>query len=1516
MAGRVNVKFVVGLTAVLVVVTGVAIYGAAQVLMKSAEDHARLAMQAEAEGDWGRAQMRWGDAVSEDRTNAEYLESFINAIQHKPNETALEYSNQFEKYRAGLRQLAELKKTDLAAHELFFDEFMLLLKSSGPSSSGYQTLIDEVTRVEGLLYDQLDSDLWKQLRRYRGIAVATIAQISADIDDEFLDGGLEDIEAALEVRPDDFELAVARFDIYNAKANRAKLTGRRSAVSQLYAAALGSTRDFASKNSGSLDAQFLSIQAEAAQAVREVEARELFGEDLTNARREALERFNERAVTFAQNATSADFATLNAQSLSRITFVLAMVAPAEAEELLSTIWAECAQANGDDRQLQMAYAGFLARLGRQERAIEILEPISQLPDVPVTTEGLLRFSDRNRALYMMTDASLERWAMLAGEGEERDQWLEKAKVYRDRLSAEVADDRAMMLYIDARLAKAEGRLSQADKLFRDFNTATNNANADGLRYASEVAGQLGNPGLERDLLEQALQIDPTHVPTLVRLSTVCMNLRDYEDAKDHLIAALDRRPDLDALRQQLEIVRALLNEDSTDPILTTLAQAQLAEDSGSPDRAIQLIREGLAEHQDDVRLLTALSNMLVEQELWAEASEYIDQGLAIAPDDRRLLALRTMADIAGDTNAAISYVEGRDDLSDIDRQLQLYRLHMQNEDTDSALQALDEAERLDPTNKQVVVYRFDQAIRNQDAATARQIYEANKERDIDGADGLAMLARVELAEGDQESARRTLQSAVERGSTNAVTLKLLADLLLDFGDTFNALERYRQALAVRPNDLDLLKGYIAVLTRLGRTNEALEEARKTTSIGQRDPQFREMWLGLEGLVGDKQLAYDRRLQIAENEPDNIRNATLLISLALDLRRFDEARARLDETRAKEDSLSLASLDARWHADRNDLQSANSVYSAFIASDANDINDPAAYLAFGRFLIERGRIEQGLTTIRQARLVQDSDRPVADAILADELFKLGLYEEAAPALQSLIDADFQADIARSRLIECYLRLGNAELAQVVIDTLDEEQLNALNIMLMRADVARLQGNDNESSQLIDQAIADYPDDPLGYMKRAAMLMSNKATLPDAAEDLSRAIELNPSNSDAYRLRSVVYNELGQVSNAAADIIASAEAAPDNTQLRLGAVLRLLEMDRVEEAANLVDSALERRPTDLNLMVGAGDTFSGADQHRTALAYYERAWEQSKTMAVGRRLVTCLLDLPRPDERRAREIARSAEISDTENPATFLLRALIDSKTGNTQNLRANLVEAYELVKNDRQRIGWWMSNASELIGTNDDMITLLSDIDSDRSLTPWASLFYAQMLVNQEGREREGIGKLDTIIETTQDQLIKLTAYKVRSMARYNLGNHAAAANDMQLGLDMAPNDSELLNNLAYVQVRHLNQADSAIELARQAIAANPGMREAYDTLGLAHLARGESAEAIAALETALSMAQSDADRAPVLIHLARARLESGNVGGAQEAAQLAREISINQPDQVSDETKEELEQILDAIRNQ
>lgn len=1516
MPGRVNVKFVAILSLVLLVVTGLAVAGAAVVLLKSGDDHARIAQQAEAAGDWEAAERSWSKAVNEERTNVAWLESYLNAIQKNEVSTPSDYRAKYDSYRSVVRAIAEAKRTDEASHDRFFSELLQLVSAGGPNKEAYQTVIDEVARVESLLYSEGDSDLVKSIRRYRGFASAAIAQFSTDISDDFIEKAITDLEQARTVRPSDPEIAESLYVLHSKKADRAKLARRQTLESEAHAAAYAVVDTYAKANPGSLAGQALFLRADIDKAVREVDAMGFFGAEQSRARRRTLDTFADRASRLADLATSATAGQFTSRVMNLITSVLAQVDPVSAESKLETIWAHASALAPEDTQLQFGYGTFLRQTGKHPEAIAVFERIADLPDVPVSTTGLLRFDDRNRAVYFMTDAAIERWTQMAGQSEGRAQWLEQANASRDRLAKDVPADRPIMVFLEARLAYAAGNLARADRLFRDFNTATNRSNPEGLKLAAEVANKLGNQGLEKDLLEATIALQPSDIDALARLASVNVRLRDYPRALQLLTSAHELRPDIEAINDMITSVRPLVDSSAeTDPVKRVLIEAQLAQDRGEIDSAIEILRKGVEDHPTDVRIIGGLAGMYYQAQRWDELRQTVDLGLSISPEDRNLNALKALSDISGDIGKQIEVVEQNTEIPDLERQIALHRLHLTNEDPESAAAALAAARAIDPENRMVIIYSFDEALRNRNVDEAARIYEANKDRDIDGAEGLAMRARVELARGDKESARRTLQSAVERGSANPLTIKLLADVQMEMGQTFQALENYKKAIAIKP-DIELIKGYIANLAQLGRNAEALAVARSSQGIGQSDEQFREMWLNLEGMVGDKQLAYDRRIALAQSSPADARNNAMLIGLALDLRKFDEARTRLDVARAQKDSLQLAALDARWHADRNDLRAASDVFSAFIASPANDLNDPAAYIAFGEFLIDRGMIDNGLTTLRQARLVQDKKNPIADAVLADRLFDLRRHEEAVPVLQALVDADFQSNIARSRLAESYLRLNKPAEAQKVIESFTAEEQQSLSMTLMRADVAALQGRADESNRLVDQAIQTYPDDPLGYMKRATRLLSSRDTLQDAIADLTRAIELNPANADAYRFRSLAYNELGRTDDAARDIVASAEANPDYLPLRLSAISRLIEMNREQMAADLADTALKRRPTDLTLMMNAGDAFTAAGKHPTALRFYERAWEQSKTFAVGQRLASSLVDQPRPDLRRARQIASDPSLNTDSSASTFMLRAKIEKASDNTEGVRSNLGLAYNLVKDNPQQLVGWVRSLPDLLGSTPNALAYLDALDKERSLSPWAAMFQGQLMLTEEDSESAGIRRLTGVIDTVQDQAVKHAALKVRSMAFYGEGDYAGAVDDMRKGLELSPNDAEIHNNLAYTLAKQLKQPAEALPFAERAVALDPGSRAARDTLGLVLLELNRAPEAVAALEQALSMAQTDVDKAPVLLHLARARAASGNTEGAREALSEAEAIITNQAGAISDETRAELEQVRTQLRNQ
>ncbi len=196
---------------------------------------------------------------------------------------------------------------------------------------------------------------------------------------------------------------------------------------------------------------------------------------------------------------------------------------------------------------------------------------------------------------------------------------------------------------------------------------------------------------------------------------------------------------------------------------------------------------------------------------------------------------------------------------------------------------------------------------------------------------------------------------------------------------------------MRPDNVELIRAHRRAY-KARPHEQALSEARSALSIGQRDAQFREMWLHLEAWW-----ATSERLRAT---PDHRRErtrepalSTLLIGLA-DLRKFDEAQPT--RCRSLDERASPAGRPRRPLAlDRNDLQKAINVFSEFIASPANDLNDPSAYLAFGDFLIQRGTVEQGITTLRRAQSVQSKESPIADAILSDKLFETAGTRKPSP-----------------------------------------------------------------------------------------------------------------------------------------------------------------------------------------------------------------------------------------------------------------------------------------------------------------------------------------------------------------------------------------------------------------------------------------------------------------------------------------------------------------------------------------
>lgn len=1516
MAARVNTRFVIILSVVLVAAMGGVVWAAYVVLSTSGDEHAARAQQYEAEGNWRDAEKAWSTAVNHDQTRLDWLASWRNALERVEFPTTAEYVQEYQTYRTILRQTASVKASDFDAHEEYFQEIASFFAVSSPSQDALAFLSDETDRLD-TLFSGATEDQLARLRRHRGAFVARMIGSGADLDPEVVDRARSELTAAIEADPADIDSLASLTGMELQLASAARLAGRATEAQEMTDRLAARVTAFAGTNPGSLRARAIDIGLRMDTALESVEGRQLFGGARVEAQRAALDTFADEARALVEAHLAAGPESTDAQTTTSLMAVASRALREDAIDAILRMWNHSAQHHPGSVDVLQRRGFFLKQLGRFGEAIEAFGAIAELARPPISSEGVLLVSIQTRARWEQADAAIEQWLLLAPGTPGRDDWLSRAKEFRTQALSDLAETSAELMLLDAKLAYADNDFAAADRLIRRFNEQTAENTPTALRLAADIAARLGNSGEQRRLLTRAVSLDGSDMRSLLALADVNLRLKNYAESERLLALAADQRPDLTVIREQLEGVRTILGSSTaSDPVQAAMASAQAAADSGDFEGAIAALEAALGGPggDDSVRLHVPLARMLLATGRFERAKEVIDLGLVIESGNAELQRLRRGADIGNDVEKAVAAIDAME-IPEGQRALRKHTLFLSTGDAEQADRWIAEARRLLPTSRDVLLAGFDHALRSGWIDEARAIAADPSASDIDGAGGLTLRARINLAEGKLEEAERELASAVERGSLNATTLALLAQVQYARGNTSASIDNFRRAIAIKPNDVEITVGYLRALAGSRRTDEALEEARKASGIGRGNAEFRSIWLSLEAIAGSKQLAFDERSALAQSNPQDRENAAALIALAIDLRKFDEARALLDNARADQDSLTLTSLDARWHVAKGDLNTAIRQYADFLISDSPDAESVDAYTAFGGFLIERGLVDQGLTTLRQGRRLQDPANPVIDLLLGSELFRFERYTEAAETFASIAEGPARgtaiAGDALLRLTEVYTRTGDLDAAETRLAQTTPELRNGITGRLLAAAIADGRGDSARSKGLIDEAIAAHPNAAIAYMRRAALLMKDDALLPDAVEDLSRAIELDPTDLNAYRLRSACYIRMDRTSEAADDIVKAVQFNPDDASIRVAAARRLVELSQEDRAIEVIDDGVKRRPGDLRLLVAAGDMLAQIERHRRALQYYQPAWEQTKDVDLASRYVRSMLAAPNPDFRLIQQVINDSA-HDQQNPQILMTRATIEAARKDTAALTQVLTQTYRVVKDNPNDVVVWASQLGDLLGGTAQAVAFMNDLARTETLSPWGRFAQARVMAQEETGRAGALTILSGLIDGGTDPQIRLASLRLRSILHYTSKEYGRAADDMTRLLDANPNDAETQNNLAYTLAVHLGRAADAVPHAEQAATLNPGNRGVLDTLGIAYVKSGQAQRAIAPLQRALELATTDSERAPVLVHLGEARLATGNRSGAEDAAQEALRL-LTTAQNPNPELRAELDALLEQI---
>jgi tetratricopeptide (TPR) repeat protein len=1512
MASRVNIRFV---TILAVALVGVFVAMAATawfVLRKSAEDQALLGDEAMAAGDYQTAQDRYGRAISKDRANVEYYEKYAGALTSWNPEHDAVYQEAFYKYLGALDQIATLRQTDVDAHHDYLRAHMSLAQF-GADRVRWEYIAGEASRA--LAHYEYSEDLdeqtkrrWPSLRRYRALAYKELVVQGHTISPEQTEQTLADFAAALAADPQDSELAMALVHWHSVQAERARDGGRqeRSAESLARAeealrAGLAARPDDAELLLGEIQ---LEEQRQAAQIERLTSPRERFEQQ-----RKIAERLAPRFDEVVRRLEAAPAEAFRQRLALRLLAVERYLKPDNRGSVTIGVLDRVLQENPGQLSLRLIRGIIANDLGRYEEAIEQFQKIVEAPRPPISVEGIVAEELRVHAAHRQATAAFQiaRARLQERDREGAEAALARAANFREEVARRTPPDSPALKLLDAEIAYLRGDIPEANRLLTEYNREGEPTETS-LRLRVEVLDALNQPGAARDEVRRLTQIAPRNANAFYRLGRVEQRLQNWDAALRAYDRAIDLAPWNEEYRESRRQLMVMIGREQTDdPVEREIAASISFERSGNrhapdPDQARKVLEDALAAHGDDPRLIQALLRHHLMHGRREEAARVAIAAAERNPENETLAALAEQARLSlRDVNEQLAVIEAAD-ADEPTKLMAKYQVLLAAGRTEEAEAAIDALAKLDPDNRYALDRRFARALTEQDHATAQQIAEHAARVNADGAGGLTFRGRLLLDRGRNEEAAQALSEALERGGSPTEVARLLAVAQLRLGQPAAAIASLRRALAARPNDVPTILFTLETLITQRQYEEALRLAKESQQFAGHDEAFVHLWLEMEGRVGDKEFARQRREMILRDHPDDQRNRAALARLYVDLRdpRAPELIAAL---RSQEDSLFAVDLEARWEFAQGRLDGARRVYREYLSQLAPESEQAAdAWFALAGLLSSAGDQEGAIAALRDARAAMGSEAARADLALARFFAGMGRFADAAEAYRRALDAGADDSEGRLRIAmaESLTLAGRGQEALDALDGLPADVRVSAPAQVVRSDAIRLLGRQREADEMLDAAIARTPTFAGGFLKRGQLAMTRyreagggagaSSLLSDAMADLDRSVELDPSLWPAFQLRAEARLMAGEIDHAIRDVDRAVALNPALADLRLRLLDTLLQQERYREAARIADNVARTKATDLALLQAVGDRFVDAGRRQQAMDLYNTAWETSRAPQVAARIVELSLRQEPPDLRRAREILSDSALPVEESPAMLMLRAQLEAKSGRQPQMREDALKSLAMVLDKPSALGFWIDQSERLFDNTQAWLNFLKEAGLERAPGGWGLTLLGSRLVRSGQTVEQGVALLRRASAEASDQAAAASASRDLGSAYFGQGRYEDAVAAWRRSLDLGIEDASVANNVAFTLADALGRPEEALPYAEAAAGASPQDPSILDTLGVVQTRIGRFQEASATLQQALEYADGRPERmAPVLLHLAQLETERGDKGAAEEYLTRARD---------------------------
>ena len=427
----------------------------------------------------------------------------------------------------------------------------------------------------------------------------------------------------------------------------------------------------------------------------------------------------------------------------------------------------------------------------------------------------------------------------------------------------------------------------------------------------------------------------------------------------------------------------------------------------------------------------------------------------------------------------------------------------------------------------------------------------------------------------------------------------------------------------------------------------------------------------------------------------------------------------------------------------------------------------------------------------------------------------------------------------------------ELALKDLDKAKSHDPKLPDVYMLEAKLQALPaGDEKKAKAAVDEAVKLLT--AADSVKQLSQALVIRAALSDDKDlqlaDFDAAVKADPDNADAWQGRALIYLERGESEKAIADLEKLVEKEIKNPAA-LGALAEALtNLKKYDEAIKYCDKVIEVAP-------------------RSTLGYSLRA----RVYILKDDLKSALSDL-----------TEALKINPNDLPA-LLMRSRLNAAEGHDDAAKADVEKALRLSPDLPQAI----LMRSMLAAQKDKFGEAISDIQLLLQTDPTNVEYRLQLATYMVGdkRPRKAIDVLTSIIEGMGENLdeegkeSKSDALRARGDALLSVGKHADAIKDYDEALKLTPDDTGVLNNLAWVLATSpedgLRNAERSIELGTKACELTKYEKpHILSTLGSGYAEKGDWENAIKWSSKAVELGEKEGAKGEDVSEQLKKELES------------------------------------------